>query len=303
MQISQKAINHIIAEEVSSPAYYEKHYRRPEWPGGASGVTVGNGYDLGYASRDKIQKDFGGRLPETMVAVMKSCSGVKGSAAAAMLRSVKNQIDVPWSVAYAVFMERDVPQWTATVRNAVGLNFEKMTPTCAGVEVGLAYNRGAGGFNAAGDRYKEMREIKACIQSMNFPAIPVWHERMARLWEGTSVSGVAGRRRREAALFREGLKENVSAPKSVTIVPKEPEPEVIASNRPDQTARTPQPKTTPAQNTTTGTTALGPPAAAASAGWSKEAVIGTAFASIAVAILVFVIWYRNRNPHGGFEPA
>jgi hypothetical protein len=56
-QISQAAINHIIAEEVSSPAYYERHYRKPEWPGGASGVTVGNGYDLGYASPQKIRDD------------------------------------------------------------------------------------------------------------------------------------------------------------------------------------------------------------------------------------------------------
>src|SRR4051812_4531830 len=165
-QISQKAINHIIAEEVTSPDYYEKHYRKPEWPGGSSGITIANGYDLGYATRDKVAKDFGGRVSPEMLAVMQSCCGVKGAAASAMLKGVRSKIDIPWPVAYAVFLQRDVPQWTATLYRSVP-NCDDLTPTCLGVEVGLIYNRGAGGFNSPGDRYTEMRAIKADMAAKN----------------------------------------------------------------------------------------------------------------------------------------
>lgn len=300
--ISQKAINHIIAEEVSSPAYYERHYRKPEWPGGASGVTVGNGYDLGYASKEKIKQDFGGRVSPQMLAVMQSCSGVKGGAASQFLRSVKNQIDIPWSVAYAVFMERDVPQWTATLYRSLGPNCDLLTPTCLGVEVGLIYNRGAGGFNMAGDRYTEMRQIKAAVADKRFPAIPAYHDSMARIWEGTSVAGVAGRRHREAALFREGMKETGEI-KTVTVPKSEPDPDVIASNRADERARTPQPKTTPTQNGTTAGTAGAPGAAAKAAGFSNGDVAMVVVISILAAAIIWFAWYRNRNPTGGFEPA
>lgn len=299
-EISQKAINHIIAEEVSSPAYYERHYRRPEWPGGASGVTVGNGYDLGYASRQKIADDFGPHVSAGMLSVMQSCSGIRGGAASARLAGVRNQIDIPWPVAYDVFLKRDVPQWTATVYKALGSNCDFLTPTCLGIEVGLAYNRGAGGFNSPGDRYVEMRAIKADVVAKRFTDIPDQHDKMARLWVGTSVAGVAGRRHREAKLFREGLKETPADIKTVPVPTVEPEPDVIDSNRPDQRARTPQPKTTPAQHGTAASVGAGPPAAAKQAGFSDEAVALIAGLSIAAAIVVWVLWYRNRNPTGGF---
>lgn len=300
--ISQKAINHIIAEEVSSPAYYERHYRRPEWPGGASGVTVGVGYDLGYASKEKIRQDWGPHVSAQMIAIMQSCAGVKGASAKALLPSVRNQIDIPWSAANDVFIKRDVPQWTATLYNSLGPNCDLLTPTCLGIEVGLIYNRGAGGFNSAGDRYVEMRAIKADVLAKNFNDIPRQHDSMARLWVGTSVAGVAGRRHREAALFREGLKETGEI-KTVSVPKAEPDPDVAASNRTDDRARTPQPRTTPTQNGTTATVGGGPGAAAKAAGWSNGDVATVVAISILAAAIIWFAWYRNRNPHGGFVPA
>ena len=40
MRISQSAFNLIVREEVSSEAYYKRHYTHPEWPGEKSGVTI-----------------------------------------------------------------------------------------------------------------------------------------------------------------------------------------------------------------------------------------------------------------------
>ncbi|MFS6835636.1 hypothetical protein, partial [Staphylococcus aureus] len=38
--------------------YYDRYLTHPEWPGAASGVTVGVGYDLGYNSASVITKDW-----------------------------------------------------------------------------------------------------------------------------------------------------------------------------------------------------------------------------------------------------
>ena len=47
---SDAAIDLIVREEDSSPEFYAKHYQHFEWPQGASGPTVGIGYDCGYVT-------------------------------------------------------------------------------------------------------------------------------------------------------------------------------------------------------------------------------------------------------------
>jgi hypothetical protein len=237
MLISQSAFDLIVAEEVSSKDYYIKHYQHPEWPQGASGVTVGIGYDLGYSSRAKIAADFGPYIPADMLAVMQRCSGVNGGSAASLLGSVKSSIIIPWDVAIKVFSERDVPQWVAQVKRACP-GADKLNSTCLGVIVSLAYNRGAGGFNSGGDRNLEMREIKDCIASGDIAQIPSLFRSMARIWPG--VSGLQGRRRREAALFEKGIAlGKTPVPEIATTPVAEPDQQIIVQSKPDQQARTP----------------------------------------------------------------
>jgi hypothetical protein len=57
IRIFDKAFDLTVSEEVASKAHYEAKLRNPEWPGGASGVTVGIGYDLGQTDRAKIDKE------------------------------------------------------------------------------------------------------------------------------------------------------------------------------------------------------------------------------------------------------
>src|SRR5258708_33323102 len=52
--ISDRAIQLIIAFEVTSEAVYNRLYQRPTWPKGKSGVTIGIGYDLGYPAPAQI---------------------------------------------------------------------------------------------------------------------------------------------------------------------------------------------------------------------------------------------------------
>ncbi len=201
LPISLEAIEEIIFEEDSSEWYYNKVFQHPEWPGGMSGITIALGYDLGYATPLKIHQDFDGLIAPDMLQVMVGVSGLTGTAAHNVLARVRQLIVIPWSVALQVFLKRDMPAWIATVRHTLP-NTELLNPTCLGVLVSLAYNRGAS-FGLPGDRYREMRAIKADMSLKHFADIPAQFRSMARLWTG----GVHSRRLREAALFEKGLTE------------------------------------------------------------------------------------------------
>lgn len=201
LPISLEAIEEIIFEEDSNEFYYNKVYQKPEWPGGASGITIALGYDLGYATPAKVHADFDGKVPISVISAMMHVVGLTGSHAHNALAQARQVITIPWSVALEVFLKRDMPMWIDTVRHTLP-NTDKLGPTCLGVLVSLAYNRGAS-FNRAGDRYREMRAIKSDMTTQHFADIPNQFRSMARLWTG----GVHARRLREAALFEKGLNE------------------------------------------------------------------------------------------------
>jgi hypothetical protein len=213
-EISQAAIDMIVAEEVSSKTTYIARYQHPEWPGGASGVTVAIGYDLGYSTRLQIGADFGGHVMPEMLAAMQRCAGVHGEAAHALLGQVRSQIVIPWDVAMDVFLQRDVPKWTETCRSHLP-HFDELGADCKGALVSLAYNRGAS-FDMAGDRYAEMRLIKVHMLDRTFDGIPGAFRAMKRLWP--NMSGLRNRREHEAALFERGL----SAPSAPIPAPPPP---------------------------------------------------------------------------------
>lgn len=201
LPISLEAIEEIIFEEDSSEWYYLKHFQHPEWPGGASGVTIALGYDLGYANAEKIHRDFDGLIPDDMIKALISVAGLTGTRAHDAMLRVRGSITIPWSAALSVFLKKDMPTWIATIKHVLP-NTDKLSPMCLGILVSLAYNRGAS-FDKSGDRYREMRAIKADMASGNFADIPSQFRSMARLWTG----GVHDRRLREATLFQKGLAE------------------------------------------------------------------------------------------------
>jgi hypothetical protein len=198
---SQAAIDLIVAEEVSSQAVYQARYQHPEWPGGASGVTIGIGYDCGYSTANTIQGDWGDKLPATMVQALQDVAGIHGSPANSHAHQLRGIVTVPWAAAMAVFIGRDMPKWERIVSQALP-NTDKLAPDSFGALNSLAYNRGAS-FSGAGDRYREMRAIKVCMASGQFAEIPDEIRSMKRLWP--AAAGLRNRRDHEAALFAKGL--------------------------------------------------------------------------------------------------
>lgn len=204
---SKRAVDFIIAFEVTSQATYEKKYRRPEWPGGASGITIGVGYDLGYVTIAEMEAAWKPHLPAEMITAMRAMTGKKGLVAKALLAGIRPKVDVPWDTAYAVFQDKTLPKYQAMTDKALP-NTALLSGDSYGALVSLTFNRGASygktkDVNDPMDRYREMRAIKKLMASQAFSSIPAEITAMQRLWP--NVAGLQRRRREEAKLFKDGL--------------------------------------------------------------------------------------------------
>jgi hypothetical protein len=208
MRSSRAAVDLIVSHEVTSKAVYERKYQRPEWPGVASGLTVGIGYDLGYNTAEDILHDWSPYLSPAVIRAMQRYAGLKGASAHAHLAEARQSISVPWEAAMAVFMGVSLPKFEAMALRACP-GSEKLPAGCFGVIASLTYNRGASFTKARTqndhqDRYREMRAIRAHIASGMWASVSSDIRAMKRLWPG--VSGLLRRRDEEADLWDASLR-------------------------------------------------------------------------------------------------
>ena len=199
--IPTRAVAFIGREEVGSRKLYEIQCIRPTWPGGASGVTIGVGYDLGYQSN--FDADWSDLLTASQAAALRRWLGVKGQAARASLEQLAD-VTIPWHAAWTAFIRRTLPQEVDATRKTFARSAE-MPRLCLGVLVSLVYNRGTSMADPPGfpNSRKEMRDIRDAVGAGRLTDIPVALRAMKRLWpEG---NGLRDRREREAKLFEEGL--------------------------------------------------------------------------------------------------
>ncbi len=215
MKLSRRSVDAIVGWETGGRAYYESRLARPSWPGGQSGVTVGVGFDLGYASNAEICEAWMRPLGGDACRYLLSCQGVRGAAARAHARRGA-WLKIPWGVAVGVFEQHTLPgEARKTAR--VFRTAELLPPDAQGALVSLVYNRGT---SLDGPRRAEMREIASILnwtgpgQPENIlPRIADLLLAMRRLWVGQGLNGVATRREGEAALVLHADREY--APKEI----------------------------------------------------------------------------------------
>lgn len=219
--ISQAAINLIVAEEVTSEQHYTANLRHGEVPSSSSGLTIGIGYDIGAGVKDKAQlwADWGNYIADEMIQALEPAIGKTGAAARGVLATVRSIVDVPWDAAMGVYNSTVLPRWYGICKEYLP-NFDLLSPDSRGALVSLTYNRGPS-FNSAGDRYKEMRNIKAHMTAKEFEKIPHELRSMKRIWEGQGLPGLLKRRDREADLFLLGLGEMDDVPAPAVIVERD----------------------------------------------------------------------------------
>ncbi|RKT14288.1 hypothetical protein B0G69_7536 [Paraburkholderia sp. RAU2J] len=92
--ISERAKQLIVGFEVIDSAHYVE---TPIWPGRESGVTIGIGYDVGYARPEWIRQDWP-TLGEAQIGLLSKFCGVTGMAAKAHLTQLQS-IRIPWDQA------------------------------------------------------------------------------------------------------------------------------------------------------------------------------------------------------------
>ncbi len=201
MTISQKSLDAIVFFEVSSVNYYNKFLQSPTWPQGDSGITIGIGYDLGYNTKDDIQKDWGELINAEDLSKLKSVAGLKSTQARTALTDGIKQVQIPFQIAETVFLHSSMPKAANEAENAYpGLS--ELMPDAVGGLISLIYNRGA---SLNGDRRTEMAAIKPLVPEKDYNGIADQITAMKRLW--ANVQGLLDRRDKEASLVRHAVRE------------------------------------------------------------------------------------------------
>ena len=174
----------------------EGHAGRTYWPGGASGVTLDPGVDLGHAKPSLIQAAYQNLLSVEEYAAVKSVLGFKGKSARQALAGnpLLRSIRISRHQADDIFQYAAQPYWQAICRRFPALT-ESDTPGCVQtVMLSLSYNRGAGnrGLNVLETPFREKnwRAAADCIGKMQ---------------QDHTLEGIRKRRRMEADLIRSTL--------------------------------------------------------------------------------------------------
>ena len=213
--ITQTAYDFIVRWETGGKAYYEQVIKcHPIWPGFASGITIGCGYDLGYHDLGEVRTQWGTRLSVGDLDQLEVAIGLKTTdpnrdqkvtQAKQMVQTFKD-IVVPWVVALEQFENAKLPGIVRQLYGALD-NLDQIHAHCRGALLSLVFNRGPS-FRAQGDRYEEMRAISAAMTDgtrASFDLIPGYLRSMKRIWGADS--GLGQRREGEAKLFEQGLAE------------------------------------------------------------------------------------------------
>lgn len=205
--ISNKAVELIVRFETGGKEYYNSRLARPSWPGGASGVTIGCGVDLGYDASILDDPEFQALVTEDQMNRLRSVVKLKGASARAAVSRVRDVV-VPWDFALEYFERETLPKYVNQTLQAFP-NSEQLPDDAFGALVSIVFNRGPLVDNS--DRRREMKAIRdillrgrdKLVDKQDILDIARQVRSMARLWPNNTKSNndLNDRRHREADLI------------------------------------------------------------------------------------------------------
>lgn len=201
MNVSNRAIDFIIAEEVTSEASYNKRLIHPTWAGGDSGVTIAIGYDLGYNDKATIANDWGKHLSASDIQLLQSVSGIKGEKAKAALTDKIKAITIPFSVAKEVFISVSLPKFWNMAKK-IYPQIDTLNADTQGALTSMVYNRGN---SLEGIRRTNMRNIVPLVAAQDYEGIAKEIDASKSLWVGKGLDGLIKRREKEANLILDSI--------------------------------------------------------------------------------------------------
>jgi GH24 family phage-related lysozyme (muramidase) len=195
-----------LAEKIHIWEGYKPH---PYRPGGASGVTIGIGYDLGQQSVTQIRTDLNGIFNTNDINRLVTVAELQGQQAQTALSTVSNiNVSLEQAKRLAIVTFRRYVQKVVDVYPDV-LEFH---PDCQGALLSLVINRGNSFTVPSVEARIEMRQIQDDFRNNTPENIPRRIVRMKRLWMNaqgqpisSDVAGLLPRRDEEAAFFERGL--------------------------------------------------------------------------------------------------
>ncbi|WP_349432246.1 peptidoglycan-binding protein [Methylomarinum sp. Ch1-1] len=209
-ELATNGVAFIAKEETGGLAYYHAVTRWPHFPGLASGITIGVGYDLRFNSEDDFRMLWGDRLPDNMLDELAKDIGKPGSKKR-VKELKKMDFEIPFKFAWPVFVEGTLPRFYQETQ-MIYPSLDGLPALCRSALVSIVFNRGN---SLKGPRRREMREIRNILAQADNPALHKLKRKMIltdvedqilsmqRLW-GPS-SGLHKRRQAEANLWRNGL--------------------------------------------------------------------------------------------------
>ena len=196
MLLSERALKLIIDfEGINQPG---------KWPGGASGITLGYGYDLGHVTAAEFLADWGTCFAARQMARLSRAIGKTGAAARELALSLAD-IRCTAADARRVLIDVSLPVYADRTRRAFP-GFDVLPLDVQGALISLVYNRGAGMKDSPGtDNRKEMRAIWDLVASGILVGIADEIRAMKRLWIGKGLDGLLRRREAEAMLVESAI--------------------------------------------------------------------------------------------------
>ena len=196
----------VVSMSVEFLTKVETVQEHPYWPGGASGVTLGIGWDLGYHNISELNSVWEA-LDADDLKRLEVAAGNKGAAARVLIPQL-GSIDVPADVSKQVLADSLRTYYYPFVTN----HFPGLIqlPTEAQVVlISLVFNRGISmghepdwRFAKEVDSRWEFRELRRDVQDRDLFAIYAHLGTMKRLWEKSGPRGLRIRRRDEQTLIR-----------------------------------------------------------------------------------------------------
>lgn len=200
----------IAREETGGLSFYEKITRLPHFPGAASGVTIGVGYDLRFNTEDNFRELWSPHLPAASIEELAKDIGKPGTKTRVQ-RLKQMGIEVPFKAAWPVFAQKTLPRFFDLTQD-IYPSLTQLPDLCRSVLVSLVFNRGN---SLNGASRKEMRTIRDILAAADDLALHKAKRKMIlsdvedeivsmqRLWD--PASGLIKRRQAEANLWRAGL--------------------------------------------------------------------------------------------------
>jgi hypothetical protein len=194
MKLSDAGLELLLEHEVGGgKSYFEKFLSVPTWPGFESGITIGIGYDLGYATETAFNNHWGA-LDEEIHDRLKKSIGIKALDARPFVSAFKD-IKIDWEMALDVFTTHTCAQHTLNMLRFAPAAVD-LPPDAQAALFSLVFNRGA---STKGERRVEMAQIAQVISAGQPEKVPFLIRQMKRLWP--QGSGLVRRREDEAKLW------------------------------------------------------------------------------------------------------